>query len=275
MKPGFGWLSKRPALAARTGPCRLNLGCGGRFHPDWVNLDFNAGAPGVIQHDLRTPLPFADDRCEAVYHSHVLEHFSRSFAPRFLAECHRVLAPGGILRVVVPDLETIARLYLASLDGALAGDAQAAARHEWMTLELLDQMVREESGGEMRKYWERQPMPAGAFVFERLGQEVRKFVEKSGAKSKPAAKAQPHHLPDARQVARFRERGEIHQWMYDRHSLGELLRQGGFSEVRRCAADESQIPQFNSYQLDLHSDGSIRKPDSLFMEARKPSGPST
>ena len=118
-------------------------------------------------------------------------------------------------------------------------------------------------------------MPAGAFVFERLGQEVRKFVEKSGAKPKPAPKVQPHQPPDARQVARFRERGEIHQWMYDRHSLDDLLRQGGFIEVRRCAADESRIPQFNSYQLDLHSDGSIRKPDSLFMEARKAPGPAT
>ena len=41
-----------------------------------------------------------------------------------------MLAPGGLLRVVVPDLETIARLYLKNLDEAVAGDAEAASRYE-------------------------------------------------------------------------------------------------------------------------------------------------
>jgi SAM-dependent methyltransferase len=271
MKPAFGWLSKFRASGAEAKPGAklVNLGCGGHFHPDWMNLDFVARPPNVLQHDLRARLPFDDVSFEVVYHSHVLEHFPRSFAPQFLQECRRVLIPGGILRVVVPDLETIARLYLKNLEGALAGDPQATARCEWMTLELLDQMVREESGGDMLKYWRQNPMPAEEFVIERVGQEVRLCLcslRKVGAS--PRAATPPKRDPAT--VARFRESGEVHKWMYDRWSLGRLLRDCGFIEIKVCAAGESQIPNFSTYRLDLNVDGSVRKPDSLFMEARKP-----
>ena len=57
--------------------------------------------------------------------------------------------------------------------------------------------------------------------------------------------------------------------MYDRYSLKRLLEQVGFIDVRVCRADDSRIPDFNSYGLDM-IDGKIRKPDSLFMEAMKP-----
>ena len=58
--------------------------------------------------------------------------------------------------------------------------------------------------------------------------------------------------------------------MYDRFSLGRLLTQAGFVEVRQCSAAESGIPRFREYLLDETSAGKVRKPDSLFMEARKP-----
>src|SRR5688572_13614475 len=104
----------------------LNVGCGGHFHPAWTNLDLNAATPDVLKHDLREGLPFPADYFDAVYHSHVLEHLARDEASRFLAGCYRVLRPGGVLRVVVPDLEAIARLYLQTLEGAVAGDSRQA-----------------------------------------------------------------------------------------------------------------------------------------------------
>ena len=161
------------------------------MHEDWVNLDLVAHLPGVIAHDIRNGLPFGDNSFSAVYHSHVLEHLRRSAAPAFLRECYRVLAPGGILRVVVPDLEAIARLYLKNLEGAVAGDAEAARRHEWMLLELLDQMVRDEGGGEMLRYWRQNPMPAESFVIERMGSEVWRLEilrnNQNSASAQPAA----------------------------------------------------------------------------------------
>ena len=243
----------------------LNLGCGARFHADWVNADLVPADPArVVRLDLQKPLPFAAGTFDAVYHSHVLEHLPRSAAPRFLAECRRVLRPGGILRVVVPDLETIARLYLENLAGAWAGDATAVERHEWMTLELLDQLTREQSGGEMLRHWSRNPMPAEDFVVERMGGEVRSALERI---RRPGAKKQSAAPADSAALGRFRNSGEVHKWMYDRASLRALLASSGFANFAVCRADESRIAGWPTFHLDTEPDGSVRKPDSLFAEA--------
>jgi SAM-dependent methyltransferase len=275
MKPASGWLNKlRTLLPGERAPLLINLGCGARFHPAWVNLDIAPQSAEVQRHDLREPLPFGDATCAAVYCSHVLEHCARANAPVFLRECHRVLRPGGIVRVVVPDLGTIAQLYLKNLDGALAGDAEAARRYEWIVLELLDQLVREESGGEMLKYWKQNPMPAEAFVIERLGHEVRRALEV--LRQSPALGSSPAPAPEVKfsrldptAVAKFRDGGEVHKWMYDRYSLRRLLEQCGFTDARVCKADESRIPNFNTYLLDVDEHGAVRKPDSLFMESQR------
>jgi predicted SAM-dependent methyltransferase len=274
MKLASGFLAKLRSMVsgARPKPYFVNLGCGACFHSDWVNIDFVSQSPDVVQHDLRTQLPLNDESCAVVYHSHFLEHLPHAFAPLFLQECYRVLVPGGLLRVVVPDLETIARLYLKNLESALVGDADAASRYEWLTLELMDQMVREESGGEMLKYWQLNPMPAEKFVIERTGREVLEFIEsyrvraRSGLAATPAA----YQAPKFEEVGKFRASGEVHQWMYDRWSLRVLLERTGFHEIKVCAASESRIPDFARYGLDLNADGSVRKPDSLFMEGQKP-----
>jgi SAM-dependent methyltransferase len=218
---------------------------------------------------LRERLPFKEGQFDAVYHSHVLEHLPHSQALPFLRECHRVLAPGGILRVVVPDLEMIARLYLKYLEGGLAGDPMAARRYDWMVLELLDQMVREQSGGEVRKYWQQNPMPEEEFVIQRCGSEVLRALEVLRQEKPETGRPAPLEQRSPSQVAEFRASGEIHKWMYDRYSLSVLVNQAGFQQFKVCAPDESRIPAFNSYLLDINADGSTRKPDSLFVEARK------
>jgi len=64
-------------------------------------------------------LPFPDASFDVVYHSHVLEHFSQPDGLRFLGQLPKVLRPGGLLRVVVPDLERIVELYRQALsDGS-------------------------------------------------------------------------------------------------------------------------------------------------------------
>ena len=248
----------------------VNLGCGNRYHADWINLDFIANFPGVIPCNLRRGLPFRNGSIDVVYHSHVLEHFSKRAAPIFLSEVCRVLKPGGIMRVVVPDFEQTARLYLSLLEAAAAGDVIAKSRYEWIILEMLDQMVRNQSGGEMFSYWSQNPMPAEDFVIERVGSEVLNALKWM---RDPANRAYIERRPvdegDSGAIGRFRTSGEIHQWMYDRYSLRELLERTGFEAIRTCRADESVISDFNSYLLDLEPDGRTRKPESLFMEARK------
>src|SRR5262249_8463346 len=130
----------------------LNLGCGQRFHPAWTNLDVRPSDPTVRAWDVTKPLPFADASFDAVYHSHLLEHLPRDRALPFLRECRRVLKPGGVIRIAIPDLEAIALLYLDAVAAAWNGDPEALEQHRWLVMELYDQTTREASGGEMLPY---------------------------------------------------------------------------------------------------------------------------
>ncbi len=114
----------------------LNLGCGSRYLPSWTNLDVRPRGPEVLAHDLRMALPFDQSAFAVVYSSHVLEHLGRTEAERLVRECVRVLEPGGVLRVVVPDLERLARLYLRSLEQTEAGTADESRVRQWHRFNL-------------------------------------------------------------------------------------------------------------------------------------------
>ena len=250
----------------------LNLGCGNRYHRDWINVDFVSPSSEVISYDLTRRLPFAESEIDVVYHSHLLEHFRKDQALCFLAECFRILKPGGLIRISVPDLEQIVRAYLELLDGCLQDDEIAKKQYDWIVIEMFDQMVRNQSGGEMLKYWQQNPMPAEDFVIQRVGSEALNFINlvRNSTPSSEVKRQNSSKEDDPFEIGVFRLSGEVHQWMYDRYSLKVLLTQAGFIEIRQRSADESSIKDFNSYFLDIESDGSIRKPDSIFMEAVKP-----
>ena len=262
----------------------LNFGCGAVFHPEWVNLDAAPATPQVMAHDLRRPFPYPEGSFDGVYGSHVLEHLDLPAAAALLRECQRILKPAGVIRLVVPDLEAIVRLYLQYLERALAGDRQAEERYDWMMLELYDQAVRTSSGGRM-----------GACLGGALSREQAEFIaHRIGAEaSLPAGAPRRIGLRRAFGALRrraaglgallflgaegsaalreglFRRSGEVHQWMYDRFSMQRALQQAGFVDARVCGADQSGIPGFAGYGLET-VDGRPRKPDSLYVEARKP-----
>ena len=85
-------------------------------------------------------LPVSDDSCSAVFASHVLEHLSREDFERALDETFRILAPGGIFRVVVPDLQVYVERYLANL-----GDGHSLASDEFMRSTYLGTEERPKS----------------------------------------------------------------------------------------------------------------------------------
>ena len=155
----------------------LNLGCGNRFSnlQEWTNLDFVATSDEVIGHNLLTGVPFEENSFDLVYHSHVLEHFSEEDGNLFLSECYRVLKPNGLIRIAVPDLEQIAREYLNNLERALNGDEMAKYDHQWIKLELFDQMVRHRSGGAMSDYLSQKNLPNEDYIFKRVGDETTKI----------------------------------------------------------------------------------------------------
>lgn len=91
-----------------TGKLKLNLGCGPVHLPGWVNIDSAlAEEPDVVADALH--LPYEDDTVDAIYASHLLEHFAHD-AP-VLEEWHRVLRPGGVCVVVVPDIIGVVRAW--------------------------------------------------------------------------------------------------------------------------------------------------------------------
>jgi predicted SAM-dependent methyltransferase len=256
----------------------LNLGCGRRRHPAWRNADLAPDGPDVLGIDLRKPLPFPAGTFTAVYAAHVLEHLVPAEAWALVRDIGRVLAPGGVVRLVVPDLEAAARAYVASLDAVDAGGGEPARwRHRWMTVELLDQLVRRRSGGLMRRWWSCDPVPCRDFIEERLGAEATMALAAGAAERAasgraavdPAAILLDDPVSD-RAAMRFAARGERHQWMYDRVSLADLLHTAGFVEPRTVGPAESAIPGFAGYELDADARGRPHKPDSLFMEAVRP-----
>lgn len=276
----------------------VNLGCGTRHHPDWINIDIVPHESNVIAHDLRMGIPLPDDSCDVVYHSNMLEHFRRPDALRLLDECLRVLKPGGILRVAVPDLEHICHVYLEKLEKARQGCSNADYDYEWILLEMYDQTVREHSGGGMITYLSQSPMPNEEFVFERIGVEGQELVEQTqpqtnsqNQESNPGRSKRLqvliHRIHNsfrynvlrlllgsagirALEIGRFRLSGEVHHWMYDEFSLAQLMRSAGFCKVARQSALESRVSDWQRFNLDTLPNGTVIKPDSLFMEAVKP-----
>lgn len=193
------------------------------------------------------------------------------------------------MRLVVPDLEAIARHYLRLLDLADAGAVEAQADYDWILLELFDQMVRTDSGGEMHRLLTSGAPRNRGFVIERAGPEAERLLAREQDRKPIVRPGLRHYLRRMREEAAvllaalvlgrwaggavreglFRASGQVHLWMYDRFSLRRLLEQCGFVDVRRCGAIESRIPDFAKFELDS-IDARVRKPDSLFMEATKP-----
>lgn len=264
----------------------LNLGCGYRFDSQWTNVDFVSTGKNVIAYNLIKGIPFEDNTFDLVYHSHVVEHFPKSLAEFFIRECYRVLKPKGVLRVVVPDLEQIVRLYLTALEKAGSSN-QWDSNYEWISLELLDQLVRDSPGGDMATYLTQDEIPNKEFIQQRFGFEAAKMW-----KSKDLSDRQPKYvfkqvkklgsnlqqfLPSplkrffkALQIGYYRQNGEVHKWMYDRYSLSLLLKNCGLENIVQRSATESYHDSWSSFNLDTEPNGNIYKPDSFFMEGIKP-----
>jgi len=264
----------------------LNVGCGYNYHPDWINLDLYQ-SKFVQYYDIRNRLPFSDNSVDVVYHSHVLEHLGKSEGQKFIAECLRVLRSGGIIRIAIPDLEQICREYLINLEkGFASNDQKILLNYKWNKIEFLDQIVRQQSGGEML-----QTIKNGEFnrdyLFSRNGEELefllnsqtnKEAVSNPNLQNKIINFLKKGHLFGRLKnlVINFfkssnpQKSGEAHRWMYDRLDLRLLLEEIGFKDFRIVKYNESRILDWNKYNLDKAQGGDYpRKPDSLFVEAIK------
>lgn len=114
----------------------LQYGCGLVAPEEWANFDasptlrlqklpiiglflkpkLNTVFPGNVRYgDIVRGLPLGMNSCKGLFCAHVLEHLSLNDFRTALENSYRLLAPGGIFRCVVPDLEEAATDYLNNL----------------------------------------------------------------------------------------------------------------------------------------------------------------
>ena len=261
-------LNKLSELKRDQGVIRLNIGCGSRFHNSWLNIDQYGDNSQIFSWNILDGQPFPDESIDVVYSAHVLEHFDRVGANLFLNEIYRILKPSGILRIVVPNLEEICKSYLQALtEVKIHEDSDSRGRYDWSTIELLDQMVRHRSGGEMLKLWSKDHIDAENFIRSRIGLEFD--VARRGILSNPNIVVNQSNFKSFNDLGKFRLSGEIHQWMYDEYSLRKILEATSFKNVSIKKADESNIENYGVYNLDVDTVGIVIKPDSLYMEGTK------
>lgn len=104
---------RRPAidryLAASKPPRKLHLGAGPIALDGWLNTDLDPAA-GAVLLDVTRRFPFAEGTFDYVFSEHQIEHLTHEQGLRMLRESHRVLRPGGAIRVATPDLERLLSL---------------------------------------------------------------------------------------------------------------------------------------------------------------------
>ena len=92
-------------------PYRVQVGSGLVQREGWLNTDIGHRARYWL--DIGRPLPFPTGSVSYLFSEHVVEHVAPDVVTSFLHEAYRVLAPGGVLRILTPDAEATAREYVA------------------------------------------------------------------------------------------------------------------------------------------------------------------
>lgn len=149
---------------------RLHLGCHEHVVAGWENLDkspnvYLSRAPALrsllhragvlneeqvrytfprdaIHADVTKGLKYPDHSASYVYTSHMIEHVSRWRALELLRECHRVLRPGGVIRILTPDLERWIQEYTEGDTGDAGTRADALMTKLWIYSELPGTLIQ-------------------------------------------------------------------------------------------------------------------------------------
>lgn len=244
--------------AKSTVPQRIVIGGGDReYDPDWHNIEFvtqgyadkyTALVRSIdIPHDLTSGKPFAirDGSILAAYSSHVFEHLKDEHIRFILRDSHRVLAPGGYLRVSCPDIDLYVRAFLEKdLEFFHYRDHPHYAK-----LGISDSVV-------------------GMFldVFAtRLGEQLRKhsYEEVRSAMDSLGVEQSIEHY--CSQADYDYAKSHYHVNWFNPSKLMSMLREAGFREIYESALGQSHCPAMRDLTTFDMGDPKI----SMFVECRK------
>jgi predicted SAM-dependent methyltransferase len=132
---------------ARERALSLHLGCGPRVIEGWINADMIRDHRTLTLHLPQGLRRFKDASVGFIYASHVLEHIAYpGDAQAFVKECHRILRPGGAVRIIVPSIDAIIAAY--AQDDAGFFDVQREFHPAWCTTKLEHLMYALQQDGE-------------------------------------------------------------------------------------------------------------------------------
>ena len=215
---------------------KLHLGCGATMPEGWLNVDGSWNVrlsrhpmlhallrasrviPKETRSDYRTdicwadvtkPLPFADESFIAVYASHLLEHLHLDDARLLLRECYRVLQPGGAIRLVVPDLQSIVHEYVGTFE------FPADDPYGFMTPQVKADRPRA----------------------DRVSLRLLMHPQKRPRESLPL------------RIYRAMKDFHSHKWMYDADSLAFYMREADFVDIEQRQLHDSRIEGIKSVEM--------------------------
>lgn len=114
---------KLKAYFAANPRVRLMIGSGPSQLDGWLATDLIPSRPDVVLLDANDPFPFDDASVDRIHTEHMIEHVDHPVGTHMLAECFRILKPGGRLRILTPDFDRV-----IALTGEISDEVATLAR---------------------------------------------------------------------------------------------------------------------------------------------------
>jgi predicted SAM-dependent methyltransferase len=99
------------AYLAGHSPRKLQIGSGFNVLDTWLNSDYDPASEKVLFLDATARFPLPSESFDYVFSEHMIEHITYQSGSMMLAECHRILKPGGKIRISTPNLKFLVDLY--------------------------------------------------------------------------------------------------------------------------------------------------------------------
>jgi predicted SAM-dependent methyltransferase len=223
----------------------LNIGCGANWTGvNTISLDFDPATCDVGL-DLNTAerLPFPSFRFQGIYSSHCFEHLQEARVVFWLSECYRVLEPGGVLRLSMPDIESYFDAY-EKRDAAFFDWIRGSAHYmedSWLRLivrAFAEPTVDSFTDDELYEMYSSMP----------LGQFLEFFKNRQEA------------ITDQRLLL-----PHVHKSWWSASKISGLLSELGFVDVRPTSPMGSSCKEFTDDRFRYKHPGM-----SFFVEAIKP-----